>query len=691
MLIPDVCYRLWAKIRREIVQNIESISGSRATGGPSARETAEIAPSWGFASAAKGVGAAHAGRGRKSRGGRAPFAWIAGSLALLAVGCRSEPLPRFENAVLILVDTLRQDRLSCYGYERETSPVIDDLARRGVRVDGRSPTSWTKPATASLLTGLHPLRHQAIGREDALPDTVETLAEALRAAGLHTLAVSGNGWVSRKFGFARGFESFELVQRKPGPGPSTASEINKVVLREIDRIRSPYFLYVHYVDPHAPYDPPIDWQGRPLAPDLAAYAPLSDERLEMGTFKKRDPSLMAAARELYDGEIRFVDREIGNLLAALETRGLMRSTLVIVTADHGEEWEDHGRIGHSKTVYREVVDVPLIFQGAGLPAGAERGTMSLMEVAPAICTMLGVTHCPGEKPGGDGARVVTFLTAGAPATGPQLLYHLDLDGRSALGWEDAGQEVVLSTSPYRKEWFDLEADPEQQRNLLGHRTDLGGVTFSDAAGRLARTYNLLRSGAAARVGAQVDRETARLIGALGYLSPNGGAERRLLPHRIRPADDRVGGLLGWENLERAPTCLGLAGAPDTEGLLDGWSYPETSLGGRWTTGRATLFMMLPSSTAPRTLRLRGTAWRPTPFEVAAEVEGQALGSREISAGGPFVLRYAIPSTVPTGPAVVAIDARPHFRPSADGSKDLRSLGAFLEEVCVEEAAPSQRM
>lgn len=613
------------------------------------------------------------------------------SLAVLTIGCRAEPPARFENAVVILVDTLRQDRLSCYGYERQTSPEIDRLAREGIRVDGRSPTSWTKPASASLLTGLHPLQHQAIGREDGLSDLAETLPEALQAAGLRTIAVSGNGWVSHRFGFAQGFDSFQLVQRKPGPGPSTASEINKVAFAELDRIQSPFFLYVHYVDPHAPYDPPIDWQGRPLSPEVTAYAPLSDRELEMGTFKKRDPSLMAAARELYDGEIRFVDREIGSLLAALESRGLLRSTLVVVTSDHGEEWEDHGRVGHSKTVYREVVDVPLIFWGDGLPKGVERGTMSLSEVAPAICAFLGVPSCPGRDRESDGDRAARFLEEGSRATPQELLYHLDLEGRSALGWEAAARAVVLAKSPYRKEWFDLEEDPGQQRNLLERRRELGGARFADDVARLARSYNLLRSRALRRVVAEADHETARLIGALGYVTPKNDLEPRLLPHRVRPADDLPGGLLGWEDLSRAPSCVGLAGEAETDGLLGGWSYPEPSFGGRWTTGRATLYLTLPPSTAPRALRLRGTAWRPTPFEVALEVGRERLESLEVSEGGPFVLLYELPVSLPSGPAVVGIDAQPLFSPSTQGSPDSRSLGVFLEEVCLLEEVAGQRM
>ena len=149
--------------------------------------------------------------------------WIVVVSAVLGAhsGCqRTRAQHNPKNLLIILVDTLRQDHLGAYGYPRPISPVMDRMAKEGVRADGLTPTSWTKPATATLLTGLHPLRHQAIDRDDLLSEAVSTLAERLSARGYSTLAVSGNAYVSPEFGLDQGFATFMLVQREPGPGGS---------------------------------------------------------------------------------------------------------------------------------------------------------------------------------------------------------------------------------------------------------------------------------------------------------------------------------------------------------------------------------------------------------------------------------------------------------------------------------------
>jgi arylsulfatase A-like enzyme len=137
-----------------------------------------------------------------------PLGLLATACALAFAGCARAPLPKRDNVVVVVIDTLRRDHLATYGYSRDTAPFLGELARHGVVFDGLSPSSWTKPSTASLLTGLHPLRHQAVDRLDRLPDGAVTLAERLRRVGYFTLGVSANGWVSPDFHFNRGFTSF---------------------------------------------------------------------------------------------------------------------------------------------------------------------------------------------------------------------------------------------------------------------------------------------------------------------------------------------------------------------------------------------------------------------------------------------------------------------------------------------------
>src|SRR5262249_40894291 len=155
-----------------------------------------------------------------------------------------------------------------------------------------SPSSWTKPATASLLTGLHPLHHQAIDRWDRLPGGATTLAERLQRAGYKTLAASANGWVSPVFGFDRGVGRFVLQKN------ARAKELNRAFFPWLDRLRPPFFLYVHYLDPHAPYDPENGWDGRPLPAALRAQGKIEVADLDAAHAYPRSPELLARVRDL---------------------------------------------------------------------------------------------------------------------------------------------------------------------------------------------------------------------------------------------------------------------------------------------------------------------------------------------------------------------------------------------------------
>ena len=194
------------------------------------------------------------------------------ALLLALAGCgvsELHPKTRGANVVVVVIDTLRRDRLATYGYSRDTAPFLGEMARQGAAFDGLTPAPWTKPATASLLTGLHPVHHQAIDRLDRLPDAAVTLAQRLRGQGYHTLGASANGWVSPGFGFDRGFDTFLY---RDG---SKSTAFNRELLPMLGRLKPPYFLYVHYIDPHAPYAPDAGWDGRPL-PAALRSRPLTE-------------------------------------------------------------------------------------------------------------------------------------------------------------------------------------------------------------------------------------------------------------------------------------------------------------------------------------------------------------------------------------------------------------------------------
>lgn len=275
------------------------------------------------------------------------------------------------NVVLILIDTLRADGLGCLGNPRPVSPELDALARRGVLFEhAYSSAPWTVPSTASLLTALSPPEHGSgfIGR-NFLDHGILTLAEAFARNGFTTGAHSTNKLISAQRNFAQGFESFELSSW------ARAGETMDRVETWLEKHRGErFFLYLHLVDPHAPYDPPAPHRAR-----LAAEVPASHDTEPQNTIsailENRAPAAAALAeysrlsRLLYDGETSYADEQLGRLFAHLATLGLTENTVIAVTSDHGEEFLEHDLLGHVHHLHDELVHVPMIVAGPGVPAG----------------------------------------------------------------------------------------------------------------------------------------------------------------------------------------------------------------------------------------------------------------------------------------------------------------------------------
>jgi arylsulfatase A-like enzyme len=480
------------------------------------------------------------------------FGLATASAACLGCGSRGRPAP-LRNVVLIVVDTLRQDHLQAYGYGRETAPTITRLAAEGVLWDGVSPTSWTKPAVASILTGLHPVRHQTFGNPDALPEGARTLAERLRARGYGSLGITANGWLSRRAGFDQGFTAYYSMLDDLGKSQfSTAEQVNAELLPRLKSLRAPFFLYVHYLDPHAPYDPVRDYRGRPLSGRLASRkGGVSIQELRMTEVLRRPAELLEDANDLYDAEIRQVDEGIGDLLRELRRLGLAEGTLTILTSDHGEEMGEHGRMGHGQTLYEEVVRVPLIFHAPGtLASGVRLGTASLLDIVPTVLELLSDPVAPAEV---DGHSLAAHMkVAGTPAGSPtpeggperHLLLQLDLEKAGcAVALRGTRYKLLVSQEPYAKELFDYRTDPREQVNRLAG--EQGIAIMKPMADRLADSYNVLAGRSLARSTAP-DLEQQQAMAALGYIGAGAApTPGRRIPPRIRPADPAPDGSLGW--------------------------------------------------------------------------------------------------------------------------------------------------
>ncbi len=285
--------------------------------------------------------------------------WVTLSLAVVTVvsavpagESRSAPA-ELPNLVVFLTDTLRADRVSAYGHHRETTPVFDELARRGfLFTNAYAPSPWTRPSVASLFTGQYPQRHGVQMRHDKLPAAIPTLAERLRQQGMRTICVTTNPHVTRTWGMTRGFD--RVIEMMPNQHKLKAGNgallVHRRVKQLIPSLEAPFFLYVHLIDPHWPYEPPeVDLRA------IGVRRPTDEERL------------------LYQGEIHFADRYVGRMMDDLDAAGHLDTSVVVMTSDHGEELWDHGLLGHGKTVYQEVVRVPLALH---LPPATERHVLA---------------------------------------------------------------------------------------------------------------------------------------------------------------------------------------------------------------------------------------------------------------------------------------------------------------------------
>jgi arylsulfatase A-like enzyme len=299
------------------------------------------------------------------------------------------------NVILISIDTLRADHLGCYGYSRQTSPHIDRLATESVQFDNVfSATSWTLPAHLSLLTGLTLFHHGVLHESYAFDTSIPTLADLLRGQGYSTGAFTGGGYVSSRFGFAKGFD-FYLDEGIPD---LTSSE--NLFQKSFDWIRKntdkKFFLFLHTYQTHGPYNSPAPFGQCFLAKDDVWKG--FDLKKYLGTkgiFRPLPENLKKNIVALYDGEIRYMDEAlIGPLLQGLKSLNLFDQTMIIFTSDHGEEFYDHGAWGHGHSLYNELIRVPLIIK---FPSSKQKGQKidsfaRLIDVLPTVLEELKISY-----------------------------------------------------------------------------------------------------------------------------------------------------------------------------------------------------------------------------------------------------------------------------------------------------------
>ena len=381
--------------------------------------------------------------------------------------------PGARNLVLISLDTLRADHMGAYGYARDTTPFLDSLAAEGVLFEEYiAASSSTRPSHMTMFTSLQPSVHGATENTGvrALPPGATTLAELFREAGIATAAITENGAIDRSRGFARGFDVY-VEDRDTESADLRLGHIEKTLARGqrwLEGIRDRrFFLFLHSYQVHNPFTPPPAY-ARFFAADDGARVRPPDLRADW------DPLL-------YDREIRYADDSVREFVESLRAAGLLEDTLLVVTSDHGEAFLEHGFVAHGANTHREVVHVPLLVSGAGVPPGRRlEHPVPMLDFMPTLLDLMGV-----EGTGQEMGRSQAALIEGAPepAESQRAIYSeawaerayraqgFDLIPQPTLALRLGDRKLVRSRADpedptrFRYEFYDLAADPLEQNDL----------------------------------------------------------------------------------------------------------------------------------------------------------------------------------------------------------------------------------
>lgn len=442
------------------------------------------------------------------------------------------------NVLVITLDTTRADHLGCYGYETAETPVLDTLAGQAIRFDDAvAVVPITLPSHATIFTGLDPPNHGVRHNgEFRLDDEHETLAEVLRDAGYETAAFISAFVLDARFGLSQGFDLYDdnvgvatadsatafvkpIYERPAGAVTDAATQW----LGQRDRDR-PFFAWVHYFDPHDPYDPPPPFAAR---------------------FRGRS----------YDGEIAYMDAEIGRLLEAVKTHGKWDDTLIVVVGDHGEGLGEHNETTHAKLIYDATMRVPLLIACPSLfrrPHVVVDRVVSVADVFPTVLDLIGVESnkpCDGRSlvDGQPDPDRMIYLETLAP--------YLDHGWSPLYGIRRHRDKYILAPRP---EYYDLQADPDELNDLYrvasGSTMTARDTLAADLSARLAESPSIDGVVATAQ---PLDPESIRKLESLGYvgtISPAGAGDTPPDPKDMMPvmrALDRADALAAAGRLEQA--------------------------------------------------------------------------------------------------------------------------------------------
>ncbi len=396
-------------------------------------------------------------------------------LMLFSAGCNTKKIDK-PNVILISVDTLRADRLGSYGSTDGATPVMDLLAQKGVRFSNyRTSSPWTLPAHASLFTGLYPTEHRAVDDGVKIKNDAKMLTERFKEAGYATGAVVTHYYVGSDYGFQKGFDDF--IPRENATADVVADQAVSWVKQHQG---NSFFLFLHFFDPHTPYEPPptlrakrIPQTGFPVIGDTKDVLDVVHER-----YGENNPLMVEALNSLYLGEIENVDRALGRFLGFLKSLD-MKNTIIVLTSDHGEEFMEHRLMEHGFTLYEQQLRVPLIIYWPEKFKGPKvvDTPASIIDIHP---TLLDLTELePTQNLAGKSlAPLLTGQNLQESLADRVLIAETSRQGPDRVCLITDNKKYIysptfrLSGRVIQRELYDLQADPEEKNNLLEKSPEL---------------------------------------------------------------------------------------------------------------------------------------------------------------------------------------------------------------------------
>ena len=443
------------------------------------------------------------------------------AIALLwQVACGSDAFkPR--DVIVIVMDTTRADHLGVYGYSRDVSPRLDAFANDAeVYRNAWSPSSWTLPAHASLLTGRYPTAHGAHMRPDRDPDSLGknpaylsdqaiTLAEMLKERDFHTAAYAGAGWLAPEFGLLQGY----TVQDAQNLRDIQAQELTDRASAWIDTVPEgePLHLLVNYFDPHGPYDPPEGYDTFPAAKKKIEKPILPTEvgKLTPEEIVERLSEIRHIVVDRYDGEIMYMDNHIGRLLDKLRAVGRYDDALIVIVADHGEGFGEKGALGHGAWLYEPLIRIPFIIHR---PGGRNGGTqvdhlVSLVDVLNIVAEETGLELPPHLDGLPVGARALVLAEEVPSALFKKQRSSLDRDQLAGIRWP----LKLIVNIPGPTELYRLDRDPGEKENLADGQAEI------ELRGLVASAFAALEVAPIPMATRPMSPESRERLKAQGYL------------------------------------------------------------------------------------------------------------------------------------------------------------------------------